>query len=1034
MAMLEKYAPMILLTLALTMATGQPSHAQSGLKASLTHYDTTDGLCSNALSCFAQDDYGYLWIGTWNGLSRFDGYEFLNYPTGVASGVPMMHNRIVDIAIDGMQNVWMRMYDYRVFVLNRKTDRIENPFEDIEEQGNIRVENKMIATMDGCVWLIQSSNKGLYCCKPTDNGFELSHVETRNLVGRDIVEGYRGELWMGTNRGLYHINRQTMSVDSTGFAMGESITDTYSNGYNIYIGTRNGNIYELENGSRFTKILSVGERIYSIFRDSRGIIWFSTAEDGVFRYKPSDGSIKRFTQQVKTPAFDTTDAHMTEVGGIVWVSMNHGGFGYYNRQKDEIEYFHNRPDNSWDLSNTVNCYKVMEEGVIWESTSGRGLEKLEIQNTIVSRHPLFPGAEGSANEVRAMFYDSDRDLLFMSNKSSSLIIEKGSGGKIGKGKRTVITDDGNGHKLNRIYGISRDSEGNYWIACKSTGIFRMTPVGDNSYKFLFIDYARDGDDSGLNSKECYQTVEDLKGNIWVATYGNGINILSYKGDGKWKVANSSNILTNYPQLEYKNVRTVARDKDGRIWAGTTDGILVMQLDNGNLSIDKVSEMTNPDHNLMSKDIVCINISPQGDIWIGTNGGGIARFIGWDDNGNYMFDTFRSNSELAFGEIKSLTFDSMGNVWFANDNIICTYDPAKNVFSSLNFQDGLDGTVCSETAALTLPGNNLLFGTLSGYYLLDINKLFTSDGATLKVRVTDFFLNDKLMTPRLDQTFDYCIPDSGIVRLPKNSSVPMFRFASLNFGTQHRVHYQYMLEGYDSEWQSANRNRTASYAGLPKGKYKFRVRAFLTEAPEKYDECSITIIVPPPFWLSIPAICLYVLLFIALIAGIVYYKATQKSRIRKMRVLRVGPEDIAFKEEDDYEFVKKQLEWLEEHFSEPEAKIYNMIQSAAMSRAAFYNKLKELTGMSPKEFITDFRIKKAKMFIANTNLPLSEVAYKTGFNDPIYFGRVFKAHTGSTPSQYRETHSKKNEPAQPIINKEDDSPTIVDEKMRKVPIE
>ena len=89
------------------------------MQASKSHYSTDDGLCSNAISNIVQDDYGYIWIASWNGLSRFDGFNFYNYKTGGASKVPLMHNRIIDLIVDQWQNIWMRMYDGRVFMLER---------------------------------------------------------------------------------------------------------------------------------------------------------------------------------------------------------------------------------------------------------------------------------------------------------------------------------------------------------------------------------------------------------------------------------------------------------------------------------------------------------------------------------------------------------------------------------------------------------------------------------------------------------------------------------------------------------------------------------------------------------------------------------------------------------------------------------------------------------------------------------------------------------------------------------------------------
>ena len=115
------------------------SQAQ-GLKASLSHFSTENGLSSNAISCMVQDDYGFVWIATWNGLSRFDGYNFYNYRTGNGSHIPNLHNRILDLVVDNWQNIWMRMYDGRIFVLDRKRDQFINPLQSVNGHDDLRTQ------------------------------------------------------------------------------------------------------------------------------------------------------------------------------------------------------------------------------------------------------------------------------------------------------------------------------------------------------------------------------------------------------------------------------------------------------------------------------------------------------------------------------------------------------------------------------------------------------------------------------------------------------------------------------------------------------------------------------------------------------------------------------------------------------------------------------------------------------------------------------------------------------------------------------
>ena len=109
--MMSKYKALLLAVVAVLIAT--PMKSQQ-LQAKLSHYSTDQGLVSDAISQITQDDYGYIWIATWNGLSRFDGYEFYNYKTGNASHIPFLHNRAMSMVVDQQQNIWMRMYDGRI--------------------------------------------------------------------------------------------------------------------------------------------------------------------------------------------------------------------------------------------------------------------------------------------------------------------------------------------------------------------------------------------------------------------------------------------------------------------------------------------------------------------------------------------------------------------------------------------------------------------------------------------------------------------------------------------------------------------------------------------------------------------------------------------------------------------------------------------------------------------------------------------------------------------------------------------------------
>lgn len=876
----KKIAAKMMLAATIFIGAANGAEAQT-MSASQTHYSTEDGLCSNAVSNIIQDDYGYIWIGSWNGLSRFDGFNFFNYKTGGSSKVPLLHNRIIDMISDQWQNIWMRMYDGRVFMLERTKDRIVNPLEGVKGYENLKTQNTMAITSKGEVLAIMKG-VGIYKMKYTKWGFENELITTGQLKPTVVVEGYKGDLWVGTDKGVRRLSANHESLSQNAILGEESITAMYSNGYNVYVGTKSGKVYSCAYGQDPRFIKDTGKAINSIFRDSYGTVWISTGGQGISRINEKTGDMKEFTQVVLVPEYDVTGVKVSEVAGTVWLTMSHGGFGYYNRATDEVEYFHNNPANTWDLSNTVAAYLALPEGVVFESTSRRGLEKLEIQKRTIERRKLFEDSaiENNENETRAMYYDSHYKVVLIGNKKGSLIITDGT-------NKTIVRGEDKGMPFGRIYGIMKDRRGDYWISTKGNGLFRLSPrAKDGGYGALcaggfdFTNFRNNPDNKySISSDLVYKTIEDKYGNLWVATYGGGVNLIKREKDGRILFLNRNNVMTRYPNDAFLKVRTVTLDKYGKIWAGSTDGILVMSYFNNKVKIQVVGDNDDEEDNLQSKDVVCLACAHNGQMWVGTNGGGLSRC---DDYGKgvYVFDTFGSQDGLPSEEIKSITFDERGNVWFATDHILCSFDVRKQIFSTFTILDGVDDTLCSEDAAVTLPNGKILFGTLSGYYIVDRSKLVSTNGSVMRLRITDFMINGKIQSPRFNANFDYFIPDSRKVELPNHDDEFSIRFASLNYQLQHRIHYQYCLEGYEEDWNNADNTRTATYSGLPAGTYEFKVKAFLLESPDKYDMKTITIVVPPHFLLSQSAIWIYMILAATIIITLLYIKEERRRKIER----------------------------------------------------------------------------------------------------------------------------------------------------------
>ena len=864
----NRYYKLLLLSALLTLIC-QTISAQH-LQASRSHLSTEDGLCSNAISMICQDDLGFIWLATWNGLSRFDGYEFYNYKTGNSSHIKNLHNRILDILIDQSQNVWMHMYDDRVFVLNRHTDTIINPFEDYDGYEEFRTNSPLLVTSSGEV-LVSIAGNGLYLMTLDRRGLKSEQMTTDSLTITSMAEGYQSDIWLGTNAGIHRLNRSNMSIERKAILPDQKIRCLTSNGYNVFAATKDGSIYSFANGQEPKLLRKANDMsIFSIYVDSHGLIWFCDDRMGVSRLNPETGNEKFFQQTVLVPEQDGRGGEFNEHNGVVWIRMNHGGYGYYNREKDIVEYFHNDPSNPWNLSNTVNAALVIQEGVVWESTSRRGLEKLEIlKNNIVRIRPVPDAVSTLENEIRALYYDKDRKVLLLGNKSSCIFLNYDDG------RREKVTQDSQGNSFGRIYGISKDSKGNYWICSKDYGVFKMSAKANGGWDIQRYFYEA-GNPQSLSDNNAYLAIEDKGGNIWVATYGGGVNLLTKDSRGGIIFQHPKNGMKEYPKNNtYMKVRTIELDVDGNVWAGTTDGVLIMRYENKEVKIEKLKMPSEGDQVLMSNDIIVLKRDNRGHMWVGSNGGGIAISVGKDKDGNWLFENFGSKDGLPSEEIRSITFDQHGNAWFATEHIISTFDVEKKIFTTFSNLDGVDETMMSEGGAITLENDDILFGTINGYYIVDRNKLMAEKGSLLKLQITDFFINGELQSPRLNDNYDFYVPMARRIKLPSHGSSFSFRFAAMNYALQHRVHYQYMLEGYEKDWHNAGKDRIATYDDLPAGTYTFKVKAFLLESPDKFDLRTVEIEVPAFSGITQTTLLWIILIAIAAIALFMWFRKGRK---------------------------------------------------------------------------------------------------------------------------------------------------------------
>ena len=1023
------------------------------------HYSTQDGLANNSVLGMFCDSRGFVWFSTWDGLSRFDGYRFVNYR--VSTEASLSHSRMFALTEDRRGNLWLVTYDRRLFRLNRKIDRMENLSAPLSESGKVYRFHSLTEGAGGDMWALTEGNavvrfseadsaatrlkaeiyrlpapvKHIHPLFDRGAGACLLFCENRAFAVGSFASGMPSRstpllsdgtvtataeagdiVFLGDDKGRFRtydvrsgklspprllpapVTCMSLSADSTFLVMG--------------LKGRGLNIYDLRTG-RHRQAVALPADIQKISRDSRNRFWVRTDRPGIHLYDPADNSFRHFRQKVVLPV-NRNYARITEANGIVWAGMNGGGFGYYDETTGRMEYFLNDPDShDPPLSNVVSSFCADSSGGLWLTTSAkRGVERVTFVNKKAERFRPDPeGRHPYSNFIRAFCLDSE-NRLWTAVRAERLFRYDPTG--------TVREEirPPKGESFGQIYSIVEDADRNIWLGTKGKGLYRLVPGPEGEYRITH--YGHDPSDPySLGSDNVYQLVQDRQGRIWIATYGGGVNLLKEDENGV-RFYSARNRFCSYPAAQGGKVRTVCEDLDGNIWAGTTEGIFILRYDPGKEEL-VVRRYHRGNSSLSSNDVVCIYRDDAGDLWTATYGGGLNFFPADGLRNGASFRSYDLTGGLPSNEVRSIVQDRAGKIWFATDNCIGALNKENGALTLLGPREGIPtATLFSEASALADREGRLWFGMTDGCYRINTDKL-NRDTVGFNLRFTGLSVNDRWDYGG-NGPFPYAVDEARRITLPPDSKVFGFEYVSLNYALQHRIRYRYLLEGADTVWHEDEGSRQAVYANLPAGEYRFRVRAFLPETPSRYEERTLQVVLLPAWWMTGPAFLLYGAVGIALVAAFALTldrKRTFEKILRKRKVIHIGPSQVAVSGSEDERFLTAVLAYLERHYSNPDLRIEDMAESSGLSRTAFYLRFKEFTDKSPMEFLKDFRFSKARMYLRESSLTIAEITFRCGFSDPAYFTRAFKKESGLTPSAYRKQN--RSQPPAPISSRPDEMP-------------
>ncbi|MEZ4968618.1 MAG: two-component regulator propeller domain-containing protein [Flavobacteriaceae bacterium] len=785
------------------------------------HLSLSHGLSNPRVNSIAQDSTGYIWIGTENGLNRYDGNEFKVYHKGNCN---ISSNDIFTLYLDSKKRLWIGTIG-----------------------GGI---NRYNPINDDFVTFKESTNTGSY------NKISFKDVYT-------IIEDKKGTIWIGTENGLNVFREDTSSFKSyipppsesnssiqgiLELENGHFLIGTYGNGLNLFDSAHK----KFSKPDFAKKGMDMGaiDFINCLLLNKKNEILIGTQGKGLVKLNIKEGTISNYLKGTKYEEVDIVRSLYKDKQGHLWVGTDGYGILKINiLDKTPIvdQYTHDNRLSQSLTNNTVNCFYQDNQSNIWLGTAWKGINIIE--NTTKNVHFYYSDLEGyNASAVLSVFKKDNR--LYIGTDGSGLSIYNESSKDVDIFSKRLSTSIGGEY----IQKIVSGKNNHFWIGTFANGLIQWDPK-----KGPIRQYQRNPNNkSSLPYNDVRDIVQLPSGDLWVGTWGGG---LSYFDSKKKEFKNLKHDKNNPNSISSNNVLSLLPEKEGKLWIATFGGGL-------NLFDPSTGQFTcfqadgNAPESLGNNYIYSLLKDDIGNLWLGTRDG-LYKFH-LETQKFKRFDIGNtSNSNIVVGLLK----DYKGHIWISTKEGLFKYDFHSNSIQPLpeinedfhinsSFKDS-DGT--------------LYFGGAKGVFFFNPKDINATE-KNLPVIFTDFKLFNKSVQIGQNKLLKTHISQAKNIGLKHDENIFTFNFTLLKYPISKGHLFAVKMEGFEKEWRIIGAQRNATYTNLSPGDYVFKVKS-LTSNEDVLNESMVTsmpITILPPFWKTWWAYIIYAITSIGILIGIQYY--------------------------------------------------------------------------------------------------------------------------------------------------------------------
>ncbi|WP_297091823.1 two-component regulator propeller domain-containing protein [uncultured Draconibacterium sp.] len=745
-----------------------------------------EGLPNNQVQCIYQDQKGWIWVGTSQGLSRFNGYDFTNYLPNSQDSCSLKGHLIRTIKEDKKGNLLIGTENGGLNVFNRQKEKFFLPHKNDPEYATKEFSvNDIILNNDGSFWLATDFN--VLHMDSTGTITPLNPVlkeDTRGVEDvyiRCLVKDHEGKLWIGSDNGVFIYDENKNNLDHFPLPFGT---------------TENKEIWEL-------------------FLDDDGELWIGTYALGLFIVNPSTKTVNKVSLQSSVKRTATVKAISKGIFGDYWIGTR-GGLFRYSKQTGVKGFYRNNIQEPRSLSNnSILSIFHDQRGDTWIGTRG-GL------NLLAKSKQVFHSFTAQHNDDR--YLNSSTIYALWMDKQNRVWCGTEDGGvniyNPKSGRYNYITTEGRpGYTIsqNCIKALKNDNEGNLWVATFLGGI-DVIDLGTGRV----TNYSHKTNQAGtLSDNRVWDICIDEDEQVWIAT-SKGID----------RYDKNSNMFIHYPQLNgHESIQWIKADSKGNLWMGSGDELIVF-----NYRQNKINRWFERTRSMLE--------DAQNQIWVATNDKGIALYS--VDNGPKKY--YNETDGLSNNQALCILEDKHKNLWISTTNGLSKFNPRKEIFQRFTSKDGLANNQFCYGAALKSDNGDLYFGTVSGFNVFNPNEI-NVDESGVPLVFTDLKVFNKTVPVRTDKKsiLKQSITETDHLVFNHKQNVFTLEFAALNYVNSENNLYSYKLEGFNTDWNEPSKSRTATYTNLNPGNYTLRIKRIIIGAEEDQAELQMTITILPPFW-------------------------------------------------------------------------------------------------------------------------------------------------------------------------------------------